>query len=53
MERRGHRPGKNQELALSIGITEALFFDQRKRQRALVESLRHAFAQWIGVIPRF
>ncbi len=44
--------GKNQELVLSVGITEALFFDQMKRQRAMVDSLRHAFSQWIGVTPR-
>ncbi|GAU09078.1 phenylacetate--CoA ligase family protein [Desulfoplanes formicivorans] len=44
--------GPTQQLVLRIGITEPLFFDQMKRQRAMVDRLRHAFAQWIGVTPR-
>lgn len=44
--------GKDQELIVRIGITETLFFDQMKRQRAMVDTLRHAFAQWIGVTPK-
>ena len=44
--------GAKQELVVRIGITENLFFDQMKRQRAMVDTLRRAFAQWIGVTPR-
>ncbi|MFA6809878.1 MAG: AMP-binding protein [Desulfoplanes sp.] len=44
--------GKRQELVVRIAITEDLFFDQMKRQRAMVDTLRRAFAQWIGVTPR-
>jgi phenylacetate-CoA ligase len=44
--------GTAQQLVLRIGITEPLFYDQMKRQRAMVDRLRHAFAQWIGVTPR-
>jgi phenylacetate-CoA ligase len=44
--------GSTQELVLRIGITDSLFFDQMKRQRAMVDTLRHAFAQWVGVTPR-
>lgn len=43
--------GPGQALILRIGINDSLFFDQMKRQRDLVDRLRHDFSQWLGVTP--
>lgn len=42
----------DQQLVLRIGITEKLFFDQMKEQRALVDNLRRTMSQWLGVTPQ-
>jgi len=46
------RTEEKDELVLKIGITEELFYDQMKRQRGLVDNLRHSISLWLGVTPR-
>jgi phenylacetate-CoA ligase len=44
--------GPDQTFLLYIGITPELFYDQMKKQRALVDNLRRSLGQWLGITPQ-
>lgn len=46
------KTAEKDELILKIGINEELFYDQMKKQRGLVDKLRHSISIWLGVTPR-
>lgn len=46
--RRGHRD----DLAIWVEVSERLFYDKMREQRALVESMRRKVASFVGITPR-
>jgi len=46
------REGHEDHLEIRIAITEALFYDKMREQRALVDVMRQKVANFIGITPR-
>jgi len=46
--RRGHKD----DLSIHVEVTERLFYDKMREQRALVEAMRRKVASFIGITPR-